>query len=157
MTQQTYHVYDGSAYVGRWVATPAQMQPILTANGWTTGAAPTFAPAPLDVIEERNRRIIAGTTINVTGHGDVQLAGDAQTRSDLQALVTIAQMRLAASDTTTLRVRGKDGTIHTMTPAQVVELWAKGVAFIQSVIDASWAIEAMTPIPSDYATRSEWP
>ena len=125
----------------------------------TDDAAPSFTPtlSAADVFAERVRRIEAGTTINVTGHGNVQLAGTFQTRADLQALATAAQLRLAAGDTTTTtRVRGTDGTIHTLTPAQILDLWSKGAAFIQGVTDASWLIEAMDPIPVDYAANSRW-
>ena len=143
-----------STDVSTWRIDPSQL---VNAAGPATITVEVPAPTATDVIAERQRRILQGKTISTTGGPNVQLAGDDGTRSDLQALVTIAQMRLAASDTSTLKVRGKDGTIHTLTPTQVVELWVLGVAFIQSVIEASWVIEALDPIPLDYADNSRWP
>lgn len=152
MTQRQIHAYDGSTYMGLFVATDEQ----LAAMSYTEGAAP--APTAAQVVAERDRRIEAGSTLSVTGYGDVQLAGDADTRADLQAQAMAAQLHIAAGNPTqSMQVRGTDGTVHTLNTTQMLELWSLGAAYIQGIFAASWTLEAMDPIPADYAADSRWP
>lgn len=122
------------------------------------GTVAPYVPKVREVVAERERRIEAGATLTVTGYGPVQLAGDDATRADLQAQATAAQLYISSGNTTqAMQVRGSDGTVHTLTPAQMLELWSLGAAYIQGIFAASWALEAMDPIPADFAADSRWP
>ena len=121
-------------------------------------------PLPIPVVSgdqinaERDRRTSAGTTVNVTGYGDIPLQGGERDQTNLLGLVTAAQVRLAGGDTTTLtKFRDADNVDHMLTPAQIIEMWSKGAAWISANYDASWALKAMDPIPADFADDSYWP
>lgn len=120
---------------------------------------PSPPPASGDQINvERDRRISAGTTVNVTGYGDIPLQGGERDQTNLLGLVTAAQVRLAGGDTATLtKFRDAENVDHMLTPMQVIEMWSKGAAWISANYDASWALKAMDPIPADFADDSYWP
>ncbi|MCJ8336581.1 MAG: DUF4376 domain-containing protein, partial [Epibacterium sp.] len=112
-----------------------------------------------DVNAERARRLVAGTTVTVTGNGPVVLSGhDADTRN-LQGLAFAAQLRLADGNTThQTTFRDAENVDHVLTPAQVLQLWSLGSAWIEQVYTASWALkDDPGGIPADYADDGHWP
>lgn len=113
---------------------------------------------PTFVNRERDRRIAAGTTVTVTGYGDIPLQGGERDQTNLLGLVAAAQVRLAGGDSTTLtRFRDAQNVDHMLTPTQIIEMWSKGAAWISANYEASWAIKALDPIPADYADDERWP
>lgn len=104
---------------------------------------------------ERVRRIAAGTDITVTGYGPVALQGRLEDQASLQGLAFTASLRLSQGDfTTTTNFLDRNNALHQLTPAQMLETWQKGAAFIEQVYAASWAIkelDAFTTDPSDDA------
>lgn len=111
-----------------------------------------------DVNRERDRRVSAGTTVELDGYGPVPLQGRDQDQTNLLGLVTAASLRLAGGDNTTVtKFRDALNVDHMLVPSQIVEMWSKGSAWISDVYDASWTIKAMDPIPADYAADSYWP
>ena len=116
------------------------------------------APSSADVNDERDRRINAGTTVQIDGYGPIPLQGRDKDQRNLLGLQAAAAMRLAAGDNATLtKFRDADNVDHMLTPSQVVELWSKGAAWISYTYDASWDIKALDPIPANYADDSRWP
>jgi hypothetical protein len=127
-------------------------------------ALPTAGPALTPVINsfqvnnERERRIVAGKTIDVPGYGQIPLQGRDQDMINLQALAFAASMRIAAGDTTTLTpFRDASNVGHMLTPPQVLAMWSLGSTWISAVYQASWALKALDPIPVDYTNNSHWP
>lgn len=122
---------------------------------------PAYAPPPpsgADVNAERERRIAAGTTVNITGYGTIPLQGRDVDQINLLGLVQAASLRVAAGDVTTTTVfRDADNTNHELTPPQIIELWSKGSAWISSVYTASWVIKELSPIPADFSDDARWP
>lgn len=121
-----------------------------------------LAPAPVTteaVNAERDRRIIAGTDITVTGVvGVVALQGRDVDQRNMLGLVQAASLRLAQGDTTTvIKFRDRNNVDHDLVPAQVIEMWSIGAAWLSATIAASWAIKALDPIPQDYAADARWP
>lgn len=107
---------------------------------------------------ERERRISAGTTVTVTGVGDIPVQGRDVDIRNLQGLGLMALARVSSGDTTTLTTfRDADNVDHDLTPPQVLELVQNAAAAAEAIIQASWAIKAMDPLPSDVTDDSLWP
>ena len=111
-----------------------------------------------EVNVERSVRIAAGTEVVVAGLAEpVALQGRQQDLSNMLGLAMAAQLRIAQGDTQTQTTfRDRDNMDHVLVPAQVLELWQKGAAWVQTQYDASWALKAMDPIPADYADDVHW-
>lgn len=123
-------------------------------------AAERAKPTNAAVNAERDRRILAGTTITPAGHGaTVRLTGDAETLTNLDALALAATLRMQQGDTTHVtEYRDADNIIHTLTPAQVVDLWGQGTAFVEACYKSSWTLkDAPGGIPADYTDDEHWP
>lgn len=141
-----------------WVpAQDARIGDIWDGESFTTPAVPPATTS--DVNDERARRLTAGTTVTVTGHGPVALSGRDEDARNLQGLAFAAQLRLSQGDTahqTTFRDAGN--VDHVLTPAQVLEMWSLGSAWIEQVYAASWALkDTQGGIPADYANDGNWP
>ncbi|TDQ19826.1 hypothetical protein DEV91_12418 [Phyllobacterium brassicacearum] len=87
-----------------------------------------------------------------------RLTGRDEDARNLQALLSVAQIRIASGDTTTTTVF-RDGTNvdHELTPHQIVNLFLQSSAFVSDVYAAAWALKALEPIPSDFSDDSHWP
>ncbi|NKX40360.1 DUF4376 domain-containing protein [Rhodobacteraceae bacterium R_SAG2] len=112
-----------------------------------------------EVNAERARRLVAGTSVTVTGHGPVALSGRDEDTRNLQGLAFAAQLRLSQGDTThQTTFRDAENADHVLTPAQVLEMWSLGSAWIEQVYAASWALkDTQGGIPADYANDGYWP
>lgn len=129
--------------------------------GWTYAdgafSAPPPPPAPQptneDVNAERDRRIIAGKTIN-----GVAVTGRDEDARNLTNLALAAQLRIASADTTTTTTfRDGNNIDHDLTPAEMLALWQGSAAYVSDLYAASWVIKALDPIPFDYAADERWP
>lgn len=162
---------------GRWVlpafatpaAPPAEQEGFVRCfvdGAWgyvslTDPGEPTAEPvATGDMVNAHRDMIIeGGTMVAITDYGSIPLQGRDKDQRNLLGLVQAASLRIAAGDTVSLtKFRDAVNVDHFLTPPQIVEMWSKGSAWIESVYDASWALKAMDPIPLDYATNSDyWP
>lgn len=118
------------------------------------------APTSLDVNAERDRRVLVGREFTPAGYSQpIAVAGDPITQTNLLALATAAQARLAAGDTTTLtKYRDENNNIHDLTPFQVFDLWSQGAAYVSDVYQASWEIkDDPAGISADFASDPRWP
>jgi hypothetical protein len=122
---------------------------------------PTAEPVVTGEMVNAHRDMIieGGTSVEIDGYGSVPLQGRDKDQRNLLGLVQSASLRIAAGDTASLtKFRDAVNVDHLLTPPQIVEMWSKASAWIESVYDASWALKAMDPIPLDYATNPEyWP
>ena len=111
-----------------------------------------------DVNFERDRRIENGVTVNVTGLGAVPLQGRPQDQVNLLGLKDTAK-ELAAAGITAPIIPFRDAlnVTHILTPAQLIEMVDKGKMWVSAMMQASWDIKAMDPIPQDFAADSYWP
>lgn len=106
-----------------------------------------------DVNAERDRRIVAGKTIN-----GVAVTGRDEDARNLTNLALAAQLRIASGDTTTLTTfRDGNNTDHDLTPTEMLALWQGSAAYVSALYAASWVIKALDPIPADYADDARWP
>jgi hypothetical protein len=129
--------------------------------GWTYDGTEFAAPVPVITSEmvtvERERRIVAGRTLDVGGMS-IAVAGDPITVRSLQALGLAASLRVGSGDTTTITdYRDETNTVHQLTPPQVLALWSAATAYAEACFEASWTIKALDPIPVDYDDDSRWP
>lgn len=105
-----------------------------------------------DVNKERQRRILAGTTVD-----GVRVTGSDNDTRNLMVLALGAQLRLAGGDNETITTfRDADNVDHDLTPEQVLNLWQKSAAFVSMLYQKSWAIKALESIPSDYTKDKHW-
>ena len=120
---------------------------------------PVPSPTSDDVNAERQARLAAGFDATLSdGVTVIPLQGRDEDMRNLHGLCTAAQLRMAGGDTTTVTAfRDRDNVIHDLTPAEVVELWSIGAAWVSAVYAASWAIKDIDPIAPDYADDSRWP
>jgi len=106
----------------------------------------------------RDRLIAEGTTVSVSGIGDVPLRGLPFDQTVMLSLMQRGAARVAANDTTAdMPFRDNANVEHMLTGAQAVELAAAGMAWIEDVMQASWAIKDAGPIPEDFTDPSYWP
>jgi hypothetical protein len=120
-------------------------------------AAPPPPPPPdptgADVNAERNRRIVAGKTIN-----GVAVTGRDEDARNLTNLALAAQLRIGSGDTTTTTTfRDGNNVDHDLTPAEMLALWQGSAAYVSALYAASWAIKAMDPLPADITDDALWP
>lgn len=107
---------------------------------------------------ERERRIAAGATVSVIGAGNIPVQGREADVRNLQGLGLMALARVSAGDTSTVAVFRDAGNVdHDLTPPQVLELVQGAAAAAEAIIQASWAIKAMDPLPDDVAADELWP
>ena len=107
---------------------------------------------------ERDRRESRGTTITLDDGMSIPLRGRPKDQSDLTALGIAAQGRIAAGDVTPFEYRDRDNVIRALTPAQMQELFAKGVAWVTAVRKASWGIKDAYPgHDDDWRDDHHWP
>lgn len=125
------------------------------------GVAAYVPPAPKDsqVDAERDRRLAAGTVVAVSGYGDIAVQGRVQDAVNYLALESkAAKLELQGVTDPVLPFRDRDNVMHTLTPAQVVELIEAGVTHAQSVYAAAWALkDDAGGIPQDYTDDGYWP
>jgi hypothetical protein len=107
---------------------------------------------------ERERRIAAGTTVTVTGAGDIPVQGREVDVRNLQGLGLAALARVSTGDTATITTfRDANNVDHELTPPQVLELVQRAAGVVEAIIQASWAIKAMDPLPEDITADELWP
>jgi hypothetical protein len=121
-------------------------------------AAEADAAKRAAVNTERERRIAAGAIVTVTGAGAIPVQGREQDVRNLQGLGLMALARVTAGDTATVTTfRDADNIDHELTPPQVMELVQRAAAAAEAIIQASWAIKAMDPLPADVTDDALWP
>jgi hypothetical protein len=106
-----------------------------------------------DVNAERDRRIVAGKTIN-----GIAVTGREEDARNLTNLALAAQVRIANGDTATLTTfRDGNNVDHDLTPPEMLDLWQQSSAYVSALYAASWTIKALNPIPADFDANSRWP
>lgn len=123
-----------------------------------------------DVNDERDRRILAGTVIAVSGYGEIPVTGTQSDKDVFLARRIIAAEAAADGVTTAILVfRDRDNVNHNLTPSQMVELADKGFAWIEAMMVRSWEMKDGTGayayvdeenpggIPDDLDNDSHWP
>ena len=118
-------------------------------------AVEPITPAQIDA--ERDRRLRAGQIITVTGYGDVAIQGRQQDMVTYANLAMRAAQRVQAGDTTPMQFRDRDDVIHSLTPAEMVELMNKAGEAATQIYAASWVLKDSDPIPQDYTDDTHWP
>lgn len=108
---------------------------------------------------ERDRRVLAGTTLSVTGYGTpIDLQGGDRDQMVLLALAALAEKKIALGDLSTIQFRDRENVNHDLTPAQIIELWLLGTAWVQQVYAAAWTLkDDPGGIPADYDANGNWP
>jgi hypothetical protein len=103
--------------------------------------------------DERDRRIVAGKTIN-----GVYVTGRDVDARNLTNLALAAQLRISQGDVSTLTTfRDGNNVDHELTPPQVLGLWQASATYVSDLYAASWALKAENPIPADYSSDVRWP
>lgn len=111
-----------------------------------------------EINAEHDRRAAEGATFLVTGYGEVPLEGSGKTQTVLLALKDTARDLQAAGVTTPLLVfTDRDGTDHTFTASQLIELVDAGKRWMQTLHEAKRALKALEPIPADFTDDKYWP
>lgn len=122
---------------------------------------PSVTPAPTEpeqVDSERDRRIAAGTTVQIEGIGAMPLQGRPQDQLNMLALKDTARDLHAAGVTVAvIPFRDGDNVEHLLTAAQMMQITDQGKQHITAIYQAAWALKAMDPIPTDYTEDQWWP
>ncbi len=106
----------------------------------------------------RDQLIAEGSTVSVTGIGDVPVIGTPFDQNVMLSLLQRGAARVEANITTADMIyRDAANTIHHLTGAQAVELAEAGMLWVEQVMAASWAIKDAGPIPEDFTDPSYWP
>lgn len=133
--------------------------------GWTydgtTFTAPASPPAPAptvdDVITERDRRLGLGFDYDFGGAvGKVHISTTSQDMAGWNEVTMLANALIASgSGTTTIAIVPETAPVEITAQQWQAVLIAAGT-FRQPIWAASFTLEAMDPIPSDYASDSHW-
>ncbi|MGO4287513.1 DUF4376 domain-containing protein [Bosea sp. TAB14] len=105
---------------------------------------------------ERARRESVGCTVEVSGYGPIPIQGRPTDKTNMQALALAASLRQQAGTEQITVFRDAVNADHQLTNAQMIEVYAKGTAWIENLYKASWAIKALDPLPQDYDDDSHW-
>lgn len=119
-----------------------------------------YSPLPItseQINEERDRRTLAGTTFDITGYGQIRIEGDTVTREFLEARGVAAQLVVLSGGSKTFTWRDADNVNHTLTAAQMAELYQLGGSYVEAVRSASWSLKDGGTIPLDYTDDKYWP
>lgn len=120
-------------------------------------SAAMAAPLPSDVDLERDRRISMGVTVTLsTGKTIPVQTRDETDARNLLTLKVVALDALRTGSTTAITFRDTANVNWSLTPAELDEMTSLVAANGQSIYAKSWALKAMSPIPSDYAADSHW-
>jgi hypothetical protein len=141
-------------------------EPVLTdgvsVHGWTVRdmtegeLAADQADRAAGVNAERDRRLAAGSTVTVSGYGDVPLQGRAVDQTNLIALEVTAMQLVAAALDVPMDFRDADNVMHTLTPAQMLEMARLGKQAAAAIYAAAWALKDSGDIPADYTDDAHW-
>ncbi|GGG63839.1 hypothetical protein GCM10011415_07900 [Salipiger pallidus] len=129
------------------------MSQIITAED---KAAAEQASRKAGLFAERERRLAAGTTFNLS-FGPLPMQGRPQDQATITALLQLANMRITAEDTSPLTFRDAVNTIHSLSPTEMIEAATAGMAWVEAVMAASWALVDSGDIPADYTDDAHWP
>ncbi len=110
------------------------------------------------VTTERDRRIMQGALVSVTGLGDIPVQGRPVDQVNLMALADTARDLIAAGVTgAVIPFRDGDNVLHDLTPAQMLEVSRQGKEAAAAIYAASWALKDSGAIPADFAADHHWP
>jgi len=145
--RQNYHVVGGEVVLKSEVERAAAQ------------AEATFKNYRAVVHQERKKRIAQGTPVILAGYGTpIYVQGRDSDRANISDLAQLAQMRISAGDnTTTTAFRDRDNVDHLLTPSQIIDLYIQAAAFIQAVMQASWALKEADPTITDPSYEGHWP
>ncbi len=119
---------------------------------------PDPPPTEDDVIAERERRLALGFVYNFGDARGVHHIGT--TKADLDGWDEVAKGTQAAinlgAPSTTVDIVTDTGPV-TVTALEFQMIMAAATAVRQPIWAASFALQAMTPIPGDYADDARWP
>ncbi|MEM7445060.1 MAG: DUF4376 domain-containing protein [Pseudomonadota bacterium] len=110
---------------------------------WQTWTAEPV-PASNEAVNDYRDQIFAqGTSVALTGGPTVPV--DTRTQNDLtniQGLVTFAQIKVADGNSDPFPFRGADNLTYDLTPAQLIELGLSVMGFRTGIYQAAWAVKA---------------
>ena len=129
---------------------------------WRDPPAPAPQPEPTleeirerwttQVIEERTRRLDAGTTID-----GIPVSGSIQVQADLTALDRLAEKATTNGvSEAVFEFRDQNDVVHKLTPEQVNSLFDKGSQWVMAIRKASWDLIDADPIPDDVTDDNHW-
>ncbi len=136
---------------------------VAVSPGWTYADgefSPPAPPAPTadQVNAERERRILTGKAVSVTGVGDVLLQGRPEDQVNMLGLKDTARdLKAAGVTAAVIPFRDGDNIVRMFTPDQMIEAVDKGKQHVSAVYQAAWALKELDPIPADYADYAYWP
>jgi len=111
-----------------------------------------------DVNRERERRIAAGAPVALsTGKTFTVQTREGRDFRNVQALVTLAQIRAANGVDDTVTFRDADNVDRTLTPGEVVEMGLQVTAHVDAHYKAAWRLKDRDPIPKDFDADEHWP
>lgn len=115
------------------------------------------APTIDKVVDERNRRLSLGFDHDFGGARGVHHIGTtAQDQVGWQEVTTIALARKASGSTSSIAILTNTGPTE-VTPDEWLAVIEAAAAFRQPIWAASFALQAMNPIPANYKDDSYWP
>lgn len=111
-----------------------------------------------EINEWRDLRIRKGCSVRVTGlENRVEIMG---TEENMRNISNLAQL---ATDNTLNKVndiiwfRDSNNVVHSLTPAQMLEVWRKSMGYVSAVYATAWNMKDRNPIPQDYQAQNLWP
>jgi hypothetical protein len=109
-----------------------------------------------DVDNERDRRRYLQYTVTLQNAGKITVNMDAISQSNIQALTTIGLYLASAAPTKTTVFRDYSNNTFNLTPSELISMGLQVAGYIQAMYVKSWALKAMSTIPTNYTQDSYW-
>lgn len=122
--------------------------------------SPPPPPTTDDVTAYAEQLIENGVTINVTGiTAPIYVQGRAKDKDNIAGLKDGAVLRqLQQAPSASTQFRDGNNVMHTLNDAQLIEMWAKGAAYVQAVYAVSFDMKDNDPvIAEDFRNDPRWP
>lgn len=140
---------------GEWVMKPAVVaEPVELANETAIRRDIDYRRA---VDDERARRLVVGTDVNIPGYGWIALQGREVDINRMTSLGVLAIGKVTVDDISTMEFIARDNVVHTLLPAQVLQMTALGGQYVSALHIAARTIKDMDPRPADPTDNSLWP
>ena len=116
--------------------------------------APTPDGAAVDTERDRRRCLPLIVTTSPTGTFQIQM--DNLSQQNIAGLATAGVVLSSSAPSQTTAFRDLANLTHNLLPSELVAMGLQVMAHIGALYAKSWALKAMSPVPSDYTADSYW-
>jgi hypothetical protein len=107
--------------------------------------------------QERDRRMLEGSTFTLQSGKQLRLRGDALTRQNLGDLAGAATAASVRSIPFTVSYRDADNVTWVLDADEIVDLFLQATRYVSDIFNASFTLKSLADLPTDYTSDARWP